>query len=141
MPCVRQSASLSGMPVEPRLAAFRLASRFCFVDTRLMTAWAILSRTATTWVFRPPPSIQFVSPSLTASYTMFCTAGVPSSPLVWPLNWGSANVTLTAATMPSWTSVFSARSLPCFASFASFFVVDNRTSLTTLVIARSNPAT
>ena len=27
---------------------------------------------------------------------MFCTAGVPNSPLVWPLNCGSGNVTLTA---------------------------------------------
>ena len=67
--------------------------------------------------------------------------GVPSSCLVWPLNCGSGNVTLTAATRPSWTSVFSARSWPDLESLASFLVPARSVSFTTLVSARSKPAT
>ena len=66
---------------------------------------------------------------------------MPSSCLVWPLNCGSGNVTLIAATRPSWTSPFSARSLPVFAKRANFFVPASSTSFATFVIARSNPAT
>ena len=61
--------------------------------------------------------------------------------MVWPLNWGSGNVTLIAATRPSWTSDFSARSWPVLASLASFLVPASSVSLTTLPSARSNPDT
>ena len=44
-PWTLQSASLSGMPVEPMLAARRLVSRSCLELTRLSTALAILSLT------------------------------------------------------------------------------------------------
>ena len=37
------------------------------VETRLMTAWVIFSRSAATWVFLPPPSIQLEKPSFTTS--------------------------------------------------------------------------
>ena len=68
-----------------RSEAGRLAlglERLAWSSTRLTTAWAIFSRTALTWVFLPPP----LDPlgrgrRLTTSYTIDCTAGVPSSPL------------------------------------------------------------
>ena len=66
-PCVRQSASLSGMAAPVRLAAFRFASSVCRVETRVRIAWVIFSRMLVTWLFLPPPSNQPVSPSLTTS--------------------------------------------------------------------------
>ena len=64
-PCTRQSASLSGMPVEPSADALRLVSSAWRVVTRLTTALVILSRTALTWVFLPSPENQSVRPCLT----------------------------------------------------------------------------
>ncbi len=66
-PWVRQSASLSGIPVLPRLAALRRASRTSLEATRPSTALVILSRTAFMWVFLPAPSNQSVRLALTTS--------------------------------------------------------------------------
>ena len=74
-PWVRQSASLSGMAPDDSVAALRRRSRLALVETRVSTAWATFSRTAATWVLRPPPSIQLVKPSRTTSYTIDCTGG------------------------------------------------------------------
>ena len=66
-PWVRQSANLSGMPVEPMLAALRRVSSICLDVTRLITALVNLSRTALMWVLGPPPLNQSVRPPLTTS--------------------------------------------------------------------------
>ena len=66
-PWVRQSANLSGMPVDPMLAAFRRVSSSCLELTRLMTALASLSRTALMWVLGPLPENQSVMPCFTTS--------------------------------------------------------------------------
>ena len=62
-PWTRQSASLSGIPVEPSDAARRLFSRVWRADTRLTTASAILDCKAFTWLLGPVWN-QLSNPSL-----------------------------------------------------------------------------
>ena len=67
---------------------------------------------------------------------MDCTAGVPSSCLVWPRNCGSGTTTCRAATSPSCASSRPARS----PERASFLEPSSSTSFTARVSARSKPA-
>ena len=69
-PWVLQSASLSGMPVLPKLAALRFASRTSLEATRFKIAFTIFSRTALIWVFFPAPSNQSERLCFVISYTM-----------------------------------------------------------------------
>ncbi len=63
-------------------------------------------------------------------------AEVPRTSLVWPSNCGSASRTVTTAVSPSMAS-----SLTTSSSATRSSLAERSTSLTVLVIERSNPAT
>ena len=132
----RQSESLAGKEELSNAFLRRCNSLWALEEIRVRDAAATFSR-----INRPLAlSMRFVvlknffNSSPTTVVTIFVTAGVPRTSLVWPSNCGSCIRTVTTAVKPSRMS-----SLITSNSFFFNVPVDRKISLKVFVSARSKP--
>ena len=134
----RQSTSLAGRAEVARADLRRWFSLCSLAAILVFAALATFSSTALACALLPRtrPSRNVRSSVLTTSATILEAAGVPSTSLVWPSNWGSGSRTEITAVRPSSTSSFSTGSSP-----ARRYRPARRWSLNVLTSARSKPVT